>query len=1848
MTFPQEKKQPPKSINAGPDLTGRVQLSTPTPLDALKQEQAQRANEQNAAWYQNPPPGYGIQPPDPRQIPNYDKLTGFERLVSNAIPNVKLPDWATSGPIGKTFAFAGHALSLLAVPAGAIERTIGLATQGLAAIGDPNSDYQKNFTAAWYASSMAYDVANLPILSLDPNKPGFYMPQDLPGVDGLVKVRGRIAELVGQGASYHDATIQAKGELDQSLGALAIRSALNDLAGNLILDPLMYVDQIAKIPGFNKLLLPVERAKAYGAIVAGKTTAEGVAESAKAAEVAGVSLKTAEDAVKAAETAGDAAKLSEAQKVLATAKIAGDNAALLHTEALANQMSHTEQMAYRAMQALVGYDPLNPKKANRLLDFFRWTQDTKARELVSNTDNWLQSAAVNWNDPVSTFRNLERASDGMLTPEMARALVSEQGRVMHGLLPQMKDALAPMAEVFQKSGPDREILNRVAMLLGTDAGKIASRAKDGEGLALVNQVMQRLGANPELAKSMETMFAAAGRQLTPDSLKASLEVWGNTHFYDPQWVNAAMLDSSKDIAMRYGIAKFGVQERGFWQSAARAVKSVENAVFLRLATPAFPLRNIGNNIPVMLRDGLYGFMSSGDAAKFVESFGIAPARFAEGYGIAGAAAEDLSKMGLAERTLGEALKNTGSGKFFEQFASAVNGANLPYDMARLSGKLETMSSQIASATAFKRFWHEHLPSFLVPVAEGAPLAHTEMGAEASTALMRALSGAKTNAEIDSILQGDNVRLVAGNIVRSLEQKTGMPINQIFGEDLTDHIMSGLSAAAKNGTTDEFLSGIRSTVSQSLETAKNARLEDITAWTAARAQTEGPRAFVDEFQNAVGEMRQWRISHANDMQGFAEEVHSLERGGATQALIDQKWRTKLLSEQGFADRQWSIMEARINGLEQGAKAWGGKGITADFKDWRNGWKSFFDYKQTAMSEFQTTKFKSYEERLAAYDAMEIDLANKYADGIQLERKSLERMDAKMGAMLPPEQKPYFDAFRKRVNDLNEVSNQNLLEFRRSLIGKPSADRWRAHQAFVVDHTRTLKQIQEQVDLGWAAVQGNQKARAVLSTEAEQFAARTAIAESALTKRSAGAALTPEETSALRDMVQKFATKTEERQLRKLAAEMQADPELATARQSDMVLLESNILDRVKNRSAQTTFLPSLEAAGVSAPHPLAEGLNWLWHSHGEDLLTLLGDTAKAEAGKAPLAVGTLSDGAKTQLLDYAEKTKASLAQAKNAGITFAESMRDGALLNYNRRYGFDNFMNLLAPFAYWPMHTSFAWALNSLDRPGMLASYIKLQQFADKAGKYVNQEIGPTRLRGKIKFNLPFAPKWMGDQYIDPFAMFLPFKQWVSPFEDLARQESGDVGYAERVMTQLHDDKNITDAEYQSGLSHSGPVWDRAVGLAQQDDQSGRQSAMDTLSSLTALHAPLQWAYNAATGHPEKNSAVLPITRSLGGAAAALGFDPASVFNPEAYLRVHLLHLPAFDKFDDYRAQRELTTMLAESQITYAQFTQAFTNKEDPLYKQAFTRSVARGAGGNAAGFAVNFLGIRADSYPPGEEYLRRLDGAMQDLYAEKDAAKSPEGVKVATDKINAFYEQHPEYSARRALFKTPDEQIRQFTQDALWQRYTSLPIIDQQAAKTSLGPLFTDGFVSKDTRNYDSISTDMMVTWLKLLGGTPPGSLDGKQDVPPIKFAPPAVAAVADQYYAYRNAMWPNYSEQAQIFFSLDPKAQKRYKNEHPDFAIALNWRTDFLLRNPNVVPYLSDKNPPKYKSEQAALAAQQNQPNLSAQEWQMTIGIPAYRLVLDNAPLSAAMRAKLKQVADQYGWQGTVEELAADIRGAQ
>jgi len=137
------------------------------------------------------------------------------------------------------------------------------------------------------------------------------------------------------------------------------------------------------------------------------------------------------------------------------------------------------------------------------------------------------------------------------------------------------------------------------------------------------------------------------------------------------------------------------------------------------------------------------------------------------------------------------------------------------------------------------------------------------------------------------------------------------------------------------------------------------------------------------------------------------------------------------------------------------------------------------------------------------------------------------------------------------------------------------------------------------------------------------------------------------------------------------------------------------------------------------------------------------------------------------------------------------------------------------------------------------------------------------------------------------------------------------------------------------------------------------------------------------------------------------------------------------------------------------------------------------------------------------------------------------------------------------------------------------------------------------------------------------------KDVPPISLAPPDVAHNAQVFYATRSQQFPSYyTEQTEYFRLNEGSARRSYLASHPDLKQYWDWRRNFLERNPDTVPYLTDgTNPPTYPSPQAYEQAVSNQPNFTPVEWKSYLGDTLFRLVTDGQPLPEIAQQKLDEL---------------------
>jgi hypothetical protein len=339
-----------------------------------------------------------------------------------------------------------------------------------------------------------------------------------------------------------------------------------------------------------------------------------------------------------------------------------------------------------------------------------------------------------------------------------------------------------------------------------------------------------------------------------------------------------------------------------------------------------------------------------------------------------------------------------------------------------------------------------------------------------------------------------------------------------------------------------------------------------------------------------------------------------------------------------------------------------------------------------------------------------------------------------------------------------------------------------------------------------------------------------------------------------------------------------------------------------------------------------------------------------------------------------------------------------------------------------------------------------------------------------------------------------------------------------------------------------------------------------------------------------------------------------------------LGLPAFNKWDEYNVDRMLSNMTALGEITKDQALRAMIDREGDAYDEAVIKA-GKEFGVGALG---STFGIPAKAYPEGEFLQRSLADDYQDAWRRYNEGEE--------DAVNIFNDLHPEYETRLALWKPPEERLQRFLVDNIWDIWHDLPNLTKWELRDQLGENF-DKKLMVENPSYDSITLDELQIWLKLMGGDPPGTLNSEP--PPIDLADPEVAWRVQVFY---NTKWEYFPKELGIdemqdeYFALtDKKAKKAYRDSHQVMVDYWDWRRDWMHRNPETVPYLTDKDFEfEYSSPEAERRAGQPEPWLTWDEWQQYMGAPASNLMEDHLvrgeDLNPAMQDRVEDLAVQLG----------------
>lgn len=1227
----------------------------------------------------------------------------------------------------------------------------------------------------------------------------------------------------------------------------------------------------------------------------------------------------------------------------------------------------------------------------------------------------------------------------------------------------------------------------------------------------------------EIVADGEKQAATFFRQLSekaPPELAAAIqrgEVTQDTfaHFaelfkdipYNKEQFVVHLMAGVEDKAMQQAIVQFGVQARGALTRWSNAVKSAESLAFMRL-NPAYGIRNAVNNDFTMIARGVFGTMTPREIGEFWVDAGFVPKRLKEGFHLA----TEVDKM--AGQRLAEALSGGKMGTP-EKISAAIRDVNLGKDVTYYARESEQKASARAFTSGYTQWFQGYAKKLKAEDVLGKDMANAIE--QVKPGLLDAYANAAmstygSEAKFAKAIAGD-LRYTARSVLERASLDSGIDWAKTLDAETLTAIESGLPDAIKAGRVGPFLESVRLKIDNHVEQMFAQNVDNLVGIVKNQVAMGGYPAILDKAAEAQDLF--WQ-AHIHYLERSADAVAAARAAAKAKdfASAEVLWQKVFDDSDQFFGRAYRRMGVYMDGIEQGAKDIGiqlPKEVRQAISGIESNWKDFYAFRKAEYRKFFSGESGN------TFEALQKEMTARYENAARMESGLYGASEEAISRHIPDAiKRQTFLDWRKSMGEVRDAMRKDVIDFRSTLYDISPEDRPLAWQMF------RNKQAE-----------GYQKLKDLNRTGASAMNDGSQIAE------------------------------------------------------YDKILPNPLPQDLALDQTAYTYYGRALDSVRDAAK------------TMGRQEITSLGLPRELEG----------------QLAKYQDALTNWRGENRLAATRFAEFRRDSALLNYNRRINFDTWVGNVFPFAFWTTASMVKWAVESIDRPAMLSSYLRIKKFLETAGAPENGF--PSRLKDQIRVELPFAPKWMGGQFIDPLRLITPFESFTQPFDNWQQNQLSVDGRAERLLQNQLRAGTISQAEFDNAVNlKSGDLWEQAKTQAVENDNSLKFDAWDFASLVSSPHAPLVWAYNALRGHPEDIGPFAPISRVMKNAATMLGVPDwnNSPYNLEGKVR-KMLGLPAFDKWDDFRTDRALSDMAGNAEYPADQVLramqisariQAGANpddlKSDPawsLYQKGVQRANQEYTGG-IAGFVGNLIGLSVHSYPTGEQNLRQIQGEFSQAYTRYSKAndaiaayidskpgqdpqvsleeyqKSHPSVVEDAAALTTFFNQHPEYESRLGLFDTPEERMKKFLVNQTWEAWGKLPQLTKNELQDQLGPQFFESFMSKVTRSYDGVTSDMLTVWLKIMGGPTIGKLTASQQnlsdyySGKLQLSSPETAWRVQVFYDTRKYYFADYQKWQNEYYAQGAN-KKAILAKYPDLKAYWDWRRSFMVKNPDIVPYVTD-----------------------------------------------------------------------------
>ena len=569
-----------------------------------------------------------------------------------------------------------------------------------------------------------------------------------------------------------------------------------------------------------------------------------------------------------------------------------------------------------------------------------------------------------------------------------------------------------------------------------------------------------------------------------------------------------------------------------------------------------------------------------------------------------------------------------------------------------------------------------------------------------------------------------------------------------------------------------------------------------------------------------------------------------------------------------------------------------------------------------------------------------------------------------------------------------------------------------------------------------------------------------------------------------------------------------------------------------------------------------------------------------------SLGDIPDDLSNEVQAWMARLPGQMAGTKLNAIQYGELMRDRALLNYQERYGIDDYAQMVFPYEFWFTRTMGEWGKRLIEKPAWMTMYARLRRNQKK----MEQEGIPSRLKGTMRFPAAFTPDWMGDAlYIDPLKKLFPFTEFSAPME-MAAQQGQNVEYAaiQYIQTQVKEGLMTATRAKEIIETREGPEWQEAMAEAQVQSES--KGDIDAMSLASMMMTPAMWwtyPYHILKGTPEQ---LYPLPGTRAGQALREYGGPLGVIGnimalPEETIR-RKFNLSEYGEWGDYYVNRTLSNMAGEGLISSKEAVTAMLERQGEFYDIAYDRvqkEMALKIPGSQTGLALKEGRLGAVMYtlpttlfpagllPEGELIQRGLKNEYSKAWDAYD--------KGNPTAVNEFFEKYPEYQARIALFKEPEEQLHQFLISEIWEKWHELENKNKPLVIDQLGQGFERMFLNEDTKDYTAIDNETLAYWSQMLGGLVPETEEtkGLGNAPlyqqeGLQLYKPEVLAQVEDFQSQREELFPNYKGLQTMYWSLPEDQRKGFVNERPELKEYWSWKDEYYELHPLVEKYQEEQ----------------------------------------------------------------------------